>query len=65
MKLNIEKIEKEMKKNNWNYSQLAAKMGFHRQRLSLVLGKKYKWTNLRTIEKFALVFELDPKDLIV
>jgi len=65
MKINIQKIKKEMERNGWNYSKLANEMKISRSRLSLVLGAGYRWNNFKMIERFARALNLDPKDLLL
>jgi DNA-binding Xre family transcriptional regulator len=65
MNINIQKIKKEMAKNGWNYTRLAKEMGISKQRLHFIFSPKYKSHTLRTIERFAQVLELEPKDLLI
>jgi transcriptional regulator with XRE-family HTH domain len=63
MKLNTEKIKKEMARNNWNITQLATLMNISRQRLSYILSKHYKSHFAKIVGKFAKVLKVDERDL--
>ena len=64
MKINFEKIKKEMARNNWNISQLAAEMKVSRQKLHFIFSPKFKSHTLKTIESLAMALGVDPKDLL-
>ena len=61
LQLNIKKIEKQRKRLGMNYTQLADKMGFSKQRLSYILKKKL----IIHADKFGRVFDVSGKDLII
>jgi len=66
MELNIAKIKREMKRLGWRPVDFAKELNVSRQRVSFLLGMN-EWNttvNLKTIEKIAAVFGMDPKDLI-
>ncbi len=65
MKLNVKKIEKEIKRLGLTHTSLARLMGKSRTTVVNLLHKKKGSYTLRTVENFARVFNLDPKDLIV
>jgi len=66
MRLNIKKIQKEMKRRGWGYADLAKRLRVSRQAVwqNLHPPKRHNF-NLKTIEKIAKALELDPKDLLV
>ena len=61
IKLNIDKIEFERKRLGLKKAELARKMGISRQLLNDTMKKK----QLFHVDKFARVFKIDPKDLII
>jgi plasmid maintenance system antidote protein VapI len=66
MELNINKIEREMKRLGWRPIDFARELNVSRQRVSFILNRA-EWNTtvtLKTIEKIAAVFGMDPKDLI-
>ncbi len=65
MKINYSKIKKEMKRNGWNYNDLAKAMNISRQRLNFALGPKNKWVNFKTIDKIANALDVDSRDLLL
>ena len=65
MQINFLKIEKERKRYGWSYTRLAEEIGISKQRLSFILGLKYKRNTFRTIEMLAKALNVDPKDLIL
>jgi len=64
MNINRPKIEKERKRNGWNYTHLAKEMGISKQRLHFILSSEYKSNTFRTVELFAKALGVDGKDLI-
>lgn len=65
MKLNIEKIDKELKRLGWTKYQLAMKMEVKPQWIYQILSSKYNGLTLKSIDKIAKALELDSKDLII
>ena len=63
MKLNINKINKEIIRLGLNRKTLAEKMGMKSQWIYFVLSNNHSHT-FKTVEKFAEVLNLDPRDLI-
>jgi len=62
MRLNTSKIAYEMKRLGMNQSALARALNCTRQYASLVMKGDVK--TLKSIEKIAKVFNIDPRDLI-
>jgi len=62
MEINIEKIEKELKRRNWGKAQLAQESKLSRQTLYDIF--KSKTCSLKTISNIAVALEYDPKDLL-
>lgn len=63
LKLNTEKIQKELKRLNWSQIRLAQEMGCKRQYINYILNNAED-IQLKTIEKFAKALDVDGKDLI-
>jgi len=63
MKLNLEKINKEIVRLGLNKRSLANKMGVKSQWIYFVLSDTHSHT-FKTVEKFAEFLGVDPKDLI-
>jgi transcriptional regulator with XRE-family HTH domain len=64
MQLNIPKIEKELKRQNLSFSDLAQRLGTTRQWVYWKLNNGQSGTTFRTVEKFAKALDIEPKDLI-
>jgi len=62
LKLNVKKIEFELKRLGWNQSRLAEETGMTRQGVSIALIRQA--TLLRTIDKFAKALGVHPRDLL-
>ena len=63
MKINIEKIEKERKRQGLTAMELAEKIGITRQAYSIFLCRS-RSTKLSTLARIAKVLDFDPKDLL-
>ncbi|MGM0377545.1 MAG: helix-turn-helix domain-containing protein [Bacteroidota bacterium] len=63
MKLNTEKIKKEMNRLGWTQTYLANKMGVKRQYVQYMLKSGTNPT-IKTIKRFAEALDIEPKDLI-
>ena len=63
MKINIEKIEKERKRQGLTATELAKKVGITRQAYSIFV-RRSRSTKLSTLAKIAEVLDFDPKDLL-
>ena len=61
IKLNVNKIEKERNRLDFSKATLARKMGISRQLLYYTM----KYNQIFHVDKFAEVFDIDPKDLII
>ena len=61
MKLNIEKINRELNLLGWNKSRLAKELGMTRQGVYYYFSSK---PTIRKVEKLANVLGLDAKDLL-
>ena len=62
MKLNIEKINRELKRLGWNKPRLAKELGMTRQGIYYYLSSgPTTWK----VERLAKILNLDPKDLLV
>lgn len=64
MKLNIEKINKEINRLGLNKKTLAEKMGIKSQWIYFILADHRSHT-FKTVQKFADFFGIDPKDLLI
>ena len=60
IKLNTNKVERERKRLGIRKAELARKMGISKQLLNYTIKK----AQLFHVDKFAEVFDMDPKDLI-
>ena len=63
MKIDIEKIEKERKRQGMTAIELAKKVGITRQAYSIFVRRSGS-TKLSTLAKIAEVLDFDPKDLL-
>jgi transcriptional regulator with XRE-family HTH domain len=63
MKLNVEKIKKEMARLNWTQTRLANEMGVKRQYVQFMLKCGTNPT-IKTIDRFAKALDISPRDLI-
>jgi len=63
MEINIKKLEREMAGTGLAKCALAKAMGLHYQGLDYIL--RTRQTRLRTIQKIADYFGIDPKDLLI
>jgi len=59
------KIEDELKRLGWTQSELADRMGVHRQQLNKLLRTINGGTTLRTVDRVADALGVFPKDLII
>ena len=64
MKINIKKIEFELKRLGWTKYRLAKEMDVTHQWIYFILSNEKNCT-LRTIDDIARALALDPKDLII
>lgn len=64
MKLNIKKIEKEIKRLGLSHTSLAKLMGKSRTTVVTLLHKKKGTYTFKTVDNFARALKMDPKDLI-
>ena len=62
LRLNIEKIEFELKRLGWTRTVLAQKMGISRQKLSYVLSHSYP--KLEVLERLAVTIQVPARDLL-
>ena len=65
MKLNKDKINKELARLGWSYYRLGEEMRVKRQWVYQLMAPKYDGVTLKTIEKLANALDFDPKDLII
>ena len=65
MKLNKDKINKELARLGWSYYRLGEEMKVKRQWVYQLMDPKYNGVTLKTIEKLADALDFDPKDLII
>ena len=65
MKLNIKKIEKEIKRLGLTHTSLAKRMKKSRTTVVTLLNKKSGGYTLKTVENFSRALGLDPKDLLL
>jgi len=63
MKINVEKIEKERKRQGLTAMELARRIGITRATYSFFL--RAGSTKLNTLVKIAKVLDFDPKDLLI
>jgi len=63
MKIDIEKIEKERKRQGLTATELAKKVGITRQAYSTFVRRR-RSTKLSTLAKIAEALDFDPKDLL-
>ena len=63
MKLNTQKIEKELKRLGWTRADLARVLNVKRQAVYIFLAQD-TLPRLSTLEKYARALGVDPKDLI-
>ena len=63
MKINVEKIEKERKRQGLTAMELAGKVGITRQAYSVFLRRNGS-TKLSTLARIAEALDFDPKDLL-
>ena len=64
MRLNIKKIEHELKRMGWTKYRLAKEMGAKTQWVYFILSDRKNCT-LRSIQRIADALAIDPKDLII
>jgi len=65
MKLNIEKIKKELERRDWSIPHFSAAMGKPRTYGYYLLKEEKGYSHtLETIDQIASVLDFDPKDLI-
>ena len=64
MKLNVKKIEKEIKRLGLTHTSLAKLMGKSRTTVVTLLHKKTGGYTLKTVENFARALGMDGKDLV-
>ena len=62
MEINIRKFERERESLGLTKQELAKALGIHYQNIDYIL--KTKQTKLKTIQKIADFFGIDPKDLL-
>lgn len=65
LKLNIEKIKKEMERLGWSHYRLAGEMDCNRQWVYNLLSSDYGGVTLKTVDKLAKALYMDPKDLLI
>jgi predicted transcriptional regulator len=63
MRLNTEKIKKEMARLNWTQTRLAKEMGVKRQYVQYMLKSGTNPT-IKTINRFAAALDVSPMDLV-
>jgi len=63
MEINTKKLERERERLGLTKIQLCKALGIHYQNWDYII--KAKQTQLKTIQKIADFFDLDPKDLII
>lgn len=64
MKINTHKIQKELARRNWSYTDLGKAMGKTRQYVSLKL-KHPGSSHLSTVKEFAEALDLEEKDILI
>ena len=64
MELNTTKIKLEMERLGWKQTDLAKRMGVHRQFVNRFLANNDVGVSLKTISKFANALGIPDKDLI-
>jgi len=65
MELNLDKIEKELRRRGWSKVRLAREMGEKRQwPYAILKASKADNLTLRTVTKIAKALDFDPKDLL-
>jgi len=62
MKLNVDKIKKELKRIGWSYQRLAEESGI---RTKQAVFYYFKSESIRGAEKFGKALQIDPKDLLL
>jgi len=62
MKINTEKIKKELARRGWSKNHFALKCDMTRQAFEYIL--KARTTTFSTLDKIAKVLEFEPKDLL-
>lgn len=62
MEINIKKFEREREQLGLTKQELAKALGIHYQNIDYIM--KTKQTKLKTIQKIADFFGIDPKDLL-
>jgi DNA-binding Xre family transcriptional regulator len=65
MELNIEKIDKEIKRLRFTHKILSEKMGKSRSTITTILRSKNNNHTFKTVECFAKALDLDPKDILI
>jgi len=64
MKLNLDKIRRELDRLQWTYSNLAVHSAMERQFVSEIMAGKAGRT-FRTVERLAEALNVDEKDLVI
>ena len=62
MRVNVEKIEFELKRLGWSYTRLAKEIGMTRQGISYIMVNQR--APLKTLDRIAKGLCVDPKDLL-
>ena len=62
MKINIRKINQELKRLGWSHSEYARRMNVTRQAANHYLN--HEINSMKIVERMALPLNLDPKDLL-
>lgn len=63
MELNTRKLEREMARLSLSKKELCRKLGMHYQGWDYIM--RTRQTKLKTIQRIADFFEMDPKDLLI
>jgi len=63
MELNIEKIDRELKRLGLSKYILAQKMGINKETIYSIFRRKS--TKISTINQIAKILDVDPKDLLI
>lgn len=62
MRLNKHKIDRELRRLNWDYTRFAKEGGMSKQLLNYYLHAP---PTIKTVERLGDILNLDPKDLLI
>jgi len=63
MQINIDKINRELKKRKWNRSELARQMGIDRQLVNHYLN--HNINSMKIVDRLAVALKMKSKDLLI